>query len=206
MPLDLPNLDPGIEISVASIGMSKGIEQSDGPQVIARAQVKSGDLQLGAQWKNVSVYPADAEASASIQLSHQWNRLQLTGGLSYKLLTSVTGQYDDCSLEAGASATVSFGKAAVKTSAIYSPDDFGPAKQSLFIEAGPSFKLAKRWTASAAVGHRGRERGVDYFAWNAGISRSFKIGQLDLRYYDTDRHDAGKRYDARLVASVKLSF
>ena len=47
MPFDLPPPDPGIEISVATRGMSKGIAQTEGPQMIARSSVKFGDVQFG---------------------------------------------------------------------------------------------------------------------------------------------------------------
>lgn len=206
MAADFPNLDPGIEIVASTTGMSKGIEQADGPQVIVKGLVKAGDLQLAAQWKNVSVYPADGEASVSAGLSHKWGWLQLSGGLAYKALTNVSGSFDDQSLEATAAAAAAFGKASIKASAIYSPDDFGPTRQSLYVEAGPAIRFGKGWTASAAVGHRGRERGLDYTSFNAGLSKSVRFLQLDLRFYDTDRHGAGQRYDSRIVGSVKLSF
>ena len=34
-----------------------------------------------------------------------------------------------------------FGKAALRVSAIYSPDDLGAARRSLYLEAGPSFDI-----------------------------------------------------------------
>ena len=48
MPFGLPPPDPAIELFVASRGMTQGLSQSDGPQVIPRAYVRFGEVQVGA--------------------------------------------------------------------------------------------------------------------------------------------------------------
>ena len=76
MPFDLPPPDPGFEISVASRGMSKGIAQTDGPQVIVRASARSGVLEAGGQWKNVSSDTAWGEAAIFVNANHSFGKFR----------------------------------------------------------------------------------------------------------------------------------
>lgn len=206
MPLDLPPPDPGIEIVVATRGISKGIAQTDGAQVIGRGFLRFADLQTGLQWKNVSASTYDGEGSAFLSASHKFGRLQLNAGVAYKVATGVHGPTDSDSFEFTASAVRKFGPVSARINAVFSPDDLGSARRSLFVEAGPAVQLARGWTASALVGHRGRQNGVDYTAFSAGISKVLGPALLDLRYYDTNRSGKGDFDRARIVGSVKLSF
>lgn len=206
MPFDLPPYDPGIEISVATRGMSKGIAQTEGPQMIARSSLKLGDVQFGLQWKNVNSATSRGEAAAFVSATHKFGSLQVNGGVAYKFATGVDGPADSRSWEFTGGAARKFGPVTARVNAIYSPDDLGSARKSLFVEAGPAVQLGKGWTASAALGHRSRENGVDYTAWNAGFGKSVGPMQLDLRYYDTNRSGIDEIYHARIVGSVKMSF
>jgi hypothetical protein len=109
-------------------------------------------------------------------------------------------------MELSAGASRKFGPVSLQANAIYSPDDLGSARRSLFVEAGPALQLGSGWTASAALGHRSRRQGLDYTAFNAGVTKSIRWLQLDLRYYDTDRSEAGSPYRARIVGSARVSF
>lgn len=202
----LPPPDPAIEISVATRGMSKGITQTDGPQMLARGLAKFRDVQFGLQWKNLSSTTSDGEASVFVAASHKFGELQLNGAVAYKMLTAVRGNVDSKSWEFTAGGSRKFGKVTIRVNSIYSPDDLGSARKSLFVEGGPAVQFAKGWTASAAIGHRSRENGIDYTAWNAGVGKTVHGVQLDLRYYDTNRSALDTPYHARLVASAKLSF
>jgi hypothetical protein len=206
MPMDIPPPRPAVELTIASHGMSKGIGQTDGAQAIARAMLRFGDVQAGMQWKNVNSSSAHGEASMFVSGSHKFGSLQLNGGIAYKMLTAAPGRTDSTSWEFTGAATRKFGAVSLRANAIFSPDDLGSARRSLFVEAGPAVQLARGWTASAAIGHRGREFAPDYTAFNAGVSKSIRWMQLDLRYYDTNRSRLGDAYHARIVASARLSF
>jgi len=203
--IDLPPPQPAAEVSIATRGMSKGIAQTDRPQLLAKGYLKLGTVQLGGQWKNVTSTSADGEAALFASISRKLGTIQLTGGVAYKFQTGVRGHPDATSWEFSAGASRKFGQVTLRTTAIYSPDDLGSARRSLYLEGGPALQFGKGWTASAAVGHRGRQDGADYTAFNAGISRTLKAVQLDVRYYDTNRSDLGTNYHRRLVAAVKLS-
>jgi hypothetical protein len=201
---DLPPPDPAIEIFAATTGMSKGLSQTDGPQAVPKAYLRFGAVQAGAQWKNLSSSTADGEAALFVNASGKLGSFQLSGGIAFKFNTGVDGPTDSKAWELTGAVTHKFGPVTARVNAIYSPDDLGTTRQSLFVEGGPVFDLGRGWTASAAIGRRSRERGDDYAAFNAGIGKLIRGIQLDLRYYDTDRSGLGDPYRARLVASARL--
>lgn len=197
---------PGIEISLASQGMSKGLLQSHGAQFIIRPSVKARGFQLGAQWKNISTNSAKGEAS----VVGGWNRkargFELGGSLAYKLLTSASGSGNRRSWEAAASLSRKAGRLAMRTVAVLSPDDFGATKQSLFVEGGPSFDLPARFRMSANLGHRWRSGSPDYTSFNVGVSRPvLRALTADVRIYDTNRGELGRTFERRLVGSLRLA-
>ncbi|QNM82588.1 hypothetical protein H8M03_11380 [Sphingomonas sabuli] len=203
---DLPPVDPAFEISVASRGMSKGIAQTDGVQVLPKASLKLGDVQVGAQWKNVTSPVADGEAALFVNVGRQVAGFQVGGGIAYKFQTNVKEPTDDTSWEFSANASRKFGRISGRMSAVYSPDDLGGGRRSLYLDGGPTFDIDKATKLSANLGHRSRVNGVDYTSFNAGVTRSFKALSLDLRYYDTNRGEAGENYGERVVLLGRLSF
>jgi len=202
---DLPPPDPGIEISVATRGMSKGISQTDGAQFIPKAFVQFGSVQVGGQWKNLTSPLVDGEAATFISYAPKLDQWQLTFGVTYKFQTNVKAKIDDDCLEISFGASRKFGKVSVKASGIYSPDDVGSARRSLYVESGVSYDLDKDTRLSANVGHRSRVAGPNYTSFNAGVSRTlFKGMALDLRYFDTAQSELGENYRGRLVLSGRL--
>jgi hypothetical protein len=205
--LDLPPADPGIEIVVASHGMSKGIAQSEGPQLIVKPFVKFGDFQVGAQWKNVTSAVAGGEGAVFVGFGREIAGFQLTLQASNKFQTGVREPTDDHSWEFTGGLSRKFGKVTLRISAIYSPDDLGAAKRSIYWEAGPAFDLTKQFKLFANIGHRARKLGDDYTSFNAGASTTIVPKMtLDLRWYDTNRHELGVNYLGRAVVTAKMAF
>jgi hypothetical protein len=207
MPFDLPPPDPSIEISIASRGMSKGIAQTEGPQLVGKGFLQVGPLQAGGQWKNISSRVAGGEAAAFVTVAPKLGKFQLSLSAAYKIQTGVREPTDDKSWEFTGGVTRKFGKVSMRAGAIYSPDDLGGAKQSLVIEGGPSLEIDKTTRMSASLGHRSRQNGDDYTAFNAGVAKTvFKGATLDARLYGTNRGVLGANYKERAVVSVKMSF
>ena len=207
MMFDLPPPNPGIEFVVATRGMSKGIAQTDGPQALVRPFVQLGPVQVGAQWKNLSSPVVGGEASTFVSVAPKLGQFQLNAGVAYKLFTGVRGPIDNKSWEFTGNVTRKFGKVSLRVAAIYSPDDLGGAKRSLFVEGGPTLELSKSTRISGAIGRRDRVNGDDYTAFNAGIAHTlFKGVTLDARYYGTNKSDLGEFFEDRLVASARMSF
>lgn len=203
---DLPPPDPGFEIVVASRGMSKGIAQTEGIQAVPKAFLQLGEVQVGGQWKNVTSPVADGEAAAFVNYAPKVGPWQLTFGAAYKFQTGVEGETDDDSWEFTAAAARKLGKIGLRASAIYSPDDLGTARRSLYLESGLSYDIDDTLRLSANVGRRSRIDGIDYTSFNAGATKTlFKKFSLDLRYYDTAQSDLGEVFEERLVLSGKLA-
>ena len=204
----LPPPDPAFEFSIASRGMSKGIAQTDDePQIILKGSGKSGPLELGGQWKNVTSASARGEAATFVNASHNFGKVRVNGGVAYKFQTGVSGNPDADSFEFTAGSNAAFGRVALRAVAIYSPDDLGAAKQSLYLVGGPAFDVTKTIRASANIGRRERDGAPDYTSFNFGLSKTIdKTIVVDLRYYDTAQSELGRQFKPRIVLSARVTF
>ena len=204
--IDLPPADPGIEVSIASRGMSKGIAQTEGPQLLVKPSVKLGDVQIGAQWKNVTSPVADGEGAVFVGWGSEVAGFQLSLQAAHKFQTRVREPADDRSWEFTGNVARKLGRVTLRGSVIYSPDDLGGAKRSVYLEAGPSLDLDKHTKLSASVGRRNRMDGDDYTSFNAGISRVVLKGfTIEARYYGTNRSELGENYEERLIALARMT-
>ncbi|AQR62557.1 hypothetical protein BZG35_13560 [Brevundimonas sp. LM2] len=89
----------------------------------------------------------------------------------------------------------------------YSADTYGAGEEAWWTEAQGTLKLTPKDKLSVAYGLRRIDNGNDYDAWNIGVKHKFSPAVSgDLRWYDTDGHEFGSRYDGRLVASIAFSF
>jgi hypothetical protein len=209
MPFDLPPPLPAFDFTLATQGMSKGISQTDGPQVIPRLSLKSGGFQAGGLWKNITSTQGAGEAQLFVGWSGKAAGFDVGAQAAHRMVTGITDRTaDNSSWEFTGTAGRKLDKAfGFKATAIYSPDDLGAAKRSLYIEGGPTLALPHGFIASAAIGRRNRVGAPDYTSYNAGVSKTIaKRMTFDLRYYDNSRHDLGGVYSRRVVGSVKVAF
>ena len=205
MPFGLPAPDPGFELFVASHGMTQGLSQSNGPQVIPRAYLRIGEVQVGGFWRNIDSPAANGIAVVFARVSAKRGPTQLDVSALYRTRTGARRPTMLHAWEIDTTLRRSFGRFAIRLNAEYAPREFelGP---SLFVEVGPSFRVAKGSTLFANLGRRERSGAPEYSAINVGISRA--VGQkllIDARYYATDRSELGPRYRGRLVFSARLS-
>ena len=184
----------------------RGILQSEGAQFIIRASLKVRPFTLGAQWKNISTNSAKGEASGSIGWSGKAASLEVGASAAYNVLTSASGSGNRRSVELSVNLSRKIGKLALRGSAVFSPDDPGATKQSLYVEGGPSLDLPARIRLSANLGHRWRDGSPDYTSYNIGVSRPvLKLLTADVRLYDTNRGELGRTYERRLIGSLRLA-
>lgn len=205
----MPSLSPpvpAIEFDVSSVGMSKGIAQTRGPQYLARGELAFGPVFVGAYAKNVDSSSYDGEAGALVGVRTTEAGFDLLATAAWKRAIDPAGSANADALEISASAARKLGRAALRLSAIWSPDDLGSTRQTLFAEAGASYRLTGTLSASAAVGRRQRGGGPDYDAWNAGMTWApARPVSIDLRYYETDGGNS-QPYRARVVLSARAKF
>ena len=207
MMFSFPSPDPGIEISAASQGVSKGLRQTDGLQVIVRPEVAFGPLFVAASWKNVTSPTADGEAAFLAGLRGRAGGFDLSVSAAYKVNTNARHQADRDCIELTATASRRFGRLTPRINIIYSPDDLGGTRMSLFAEAGASLSLFRGASVSANIAHRSRDGAADYTAFNAGASYAITRSiTADLRYYDTAQSRLGVIYEPRVVASLRAHF
>lgn len=205
LPFGLPPPDPGFELFVASHGMSEGLSQTTGPQIIPRATVRSGSLQIGAQWRNISSPIASGIAALFVKWSRKRGRTQLELAALYRLRTDPAPRVDSDAWELDASFRRSFGKLGLRGIVEYAPREFEAGK-SLYVELGPNFRVGKATTLSVNLGRRERARAPDYTTINAGLTHG--VGDklsLDARIYGTDHPERGMRYRTRLIVSARLT-
>jgi opacity protein-like surface antigen len=203
----LPSLDPGIEITAFSQGMSKGLRQTDGVQILVRPELAIGSLVLDAYYKNVTSPTADGEAAVRLGLRRRFAGFDLALSAAYKWNTDARLQADRDALEFSAGASRRFGVLTSHLSLVYSPDDLGGTRASLYAEAGIAASLLHGLSLSANAARRARNGAPDYVAFNAGATYTLTRNlSADLRYYDTAQSRLGAIYRPRLVASLKLHF
>jgi hypothetical protein len=202
----LPPPDPAIEISVATKGMSKGLAQTDGGQVVVRGELGFGSLFVGGLAKNLADATADGEMQLSAGTRLKAWKVELSVSAAYK--NWVDSRSPDAeAAEFNMTASRPFGAVTPRFQLIYSPDDLGSTDYSIYVESGLGWKLSKTLQFSANVGRRKRGNGPEYTAGNVGlafaVNRSFTA---ELRLYDTDKSGAGDNFRRRAVALMKARF
>ena len=197
--------DPALEVSLASRGISKGLSQTDGPQLVVRGELAFRSLVASAYGKNVSSSTADGEAGVSLGFRRRIGSIDAAANATWKRAIDAAVGADANSLEFAGSISRKWGPLTPKLSAAWSPDQLGSTRRSLFVEASTGYKLGKA-VLTAAIARRERSGGLDYTAWNAGLSYSLAGPLLvDLRVHDTNR-SGDQAYRRRLVASARARF
>lgn len=205
--LDLPPPDPSLEITIASQGMSKGLRQTEGVQIVGRGELALGHLYVGLLAKNVTSPVTDAEAQAYVGYRARAAGFELNLSAGYHRQLGAAPAADGERFEFQASAARPLGPVTARLGATFSPDDFGATGRSLYVEGGASVTVFTGASLSANLGVREREGGPDYTAFNAGIGYAVtRWLNAELRYYDTARSGLGEIYEPRLVGSVRLRF
>ena len=203
---DIPPPVPAIEFVLSSRGISKGLAQTTGPQVLTRGEVAFGPVYVGAYAKNVDSSTSDGEAAALVGFRGTADGFDISLSAAWKRAIDPSKGSDSNALEMSASAARKFGSFSPRLSVVWSPDDLGGTGRTIFAEAAAGYRLSRTLSAGAAVGRRERSGGADYTAWNAGLAwNPRKQLTIDLRYYDTDGGSA-QPFRARVVASARMKF
>lgn len=204
MIFDLQPPDPALEITVASRGYSKGLAQTDGIQVLIRPEVSFGSLKVGAYGKNITSTQYDGEAGVSLGYKKAFGKTELSASAAVKHLYGAVPGVDDVALELNFAATSSWGRFKPRVSVTYSPNDLAGTERTAYWEAGSSYQIDKKTSASAGIGIRKRTGGPDYTSFTAALSRS--LGgpfTAEVRLNDTDRNSLGENYHRRVVVSLR---
>jgi hypothetical protein len=202
--MDLPPPVPAIEFSLSNTGISKGLAQTKGPQFLARAEVALGHVYLGGYVKNVTSTTSNGEAAVLIGARAKVGGFDIAASAGWKRAIDPVANFDLTALEVSGSVSRPIGRVTPRLSVVWSPDDLGSTRRTVFAEAGAAYRILNSLSVSAAVGRRERAGGPDYTAWNAGLAWiPIKHVTFDVRYYDTDHGDA-QPYRSRLVLAGRV--
>lgn len=204
---DLPPPDPTLEISVASRGISKGVAQTAGPQLVVRPELQLGPVLLGAYAKNVTSPTAEGEAGISGGYRFKLAGFDLSAAVAVKTLLDPSNGVDSTALELIGGLSRTAGPFTGRLNYFFSPDELGSTGQSHYLEGSGTYALGRGVSASAGLGLRRRVASPDYVSYNAGAS--YKISNqltADLRWFGNDRSELGAFYKSRLVGALRARF
>lgn len=198
-------------IGVASDYVFRGISQTDGaPQAFASVEVTLGAEGYAGVWaSNVDFGDGtDMEVDLYAGLRPRLGAISFDVGLIYYGYAGQPKAADRDYWELKAGASSSLGPATFGAVAYYSPDFTGAAGEAWYYEASVSVGVpGTDAVVSAAVGHRSIADAADYATWNLGVGLPLTDQiAIDLRYFDTDASKLGSAQDARVAASLKLTF
>jgi uncharacterized protein (TIGR02001 family) len=197
------------EIGVASENIGKGLGKSGGETSMSgAAAIGHGDFYAELSASTVDIAQgADTEVVATVGYAPTVGAYSFDFSAVHKRLEGAPAGYDNAYMEYQADASRSIGPVGLRMRVNYSPDGSGGTREAWWLEMQGGVAVDDRTRATAAVGERITDGGTDYVAWNAGVKRKLtdKIA-LDVRWYDTDGHAFGERYEGRLVGALSLSF
>lgn len=196
-------------LGAASDYSFRGVSQTDEePQIFGGADITSGQFYSGVWASNVDFGDgADAEIDLYAGVKPTLGVATLDLGFIYYGYVNAPSGADYGNVEAKVAASIPAGPATIGAAAFYSPDGFGAADESLYVEVNAAAPIGDRFTLNGAVGRQAYDGPGDYTTWNVGVAYALtpKIA-ADLRYHDTDRHEFGKLYDSRVVVGLKAAF
>jgi uncharacterized protein (TIGR02001 family) len=206
-PAAAAELDPGIDILIATRGVSKGLTQTDGPQIVVRPELGWGHLYFGAYAKNVTSPTSEGEGGPLVGIRFSAAGFDLGASATYKRLISPVGDQDGEALELAANASRRIGPANARLSVTWSPDDLGSTGRTIYWEGAATYRLFGQTTLGGSLGRRERDGGPDYTAFNLGVTQTIWRGiSADLRWYDTNRSGLGDAFEGRLIGALRTRF
>ncbi len=198
-------------LGVASDYIFRGLSQTNyNPQISAGADAVWGKVYAGAWASNVEFGDGtDAEVDLYVGITPTLGPVELDlSALYYVYVGAPSGSGYDMP-EFIAKASLPVGAGAIGAAVAWSPDSFGPADNSLYIEANASAGITEKLSLSGAIGRQSYSDGAapDYTTWNVGFTYQVTdILGVDLRYHDTNRHELGKAYGSSFVVGLTASF
>jgi len=204
--------DASFNLGVQSDYVVRGVSQSEGqPSVFGGADVTLGRAYAGVWASNVS-FPGDNDTTTEVDLYGGWRTTRgawtFEGGAIAYLYGGQPQGADYNYIEAKLAASRTQGAWTVGGVVYASPDYFGAGEdEAVYVEASTAVKLTPKIAVSGALGRQTVSSDFDYTTWNAGLTFSVTDQiALDIRGWDTDRHDFGDPYAGRVVAAVKATF
>jgi len=197
------------ELTAASEYVSKGVGRSRGePHVGLQVQKRLTGAAYAGAWTGSLRSPLGANAETHLYAGWRSNLSgwSLDARPMLKLLSGADSGARTELLELRVDAARAFGANRLRLRVEHSPEGYGAARSSTWMEASVSRRLDDRWSASATLGRREQAIGLDYTAWSAGLQlRLTEAVSVEARWLDADR-GAGREYAGRAFVGLTASF
>ena len=170
-----------------------------------------GGWYLGTWGSSLDFGPGDS-ASTEVDFygGYTWeaNGVSYDAGLIYYAYPGSDSEAGYDFFEAYAGLGYDFDAVSLSAALHFTPDNFGETGTGWYITGGLSRAFSDALSVDANVGFSQvtADFGEDYLDWNLGLSYSFSLLALDLRYHDTDAPDCVDACDARVVLSLSTGF
>jgi len=198
------------QLTVASDSNSKGTSETQGNGQIAGVLTATRGMGFAAvRYKNYKGSDgSDAQSGLALGLKGQSDSgYKWSSQIIYKVNLGAVSGSDNDAYEWQTDISKRFGRNGLYAQSIYSPDSSGSTEEALYVEVGATRQLSEHFKLSGGIGGRTLRPRHDYTAWNLGLSYGLRPAtDIDLRFYDTNRHEYGKAYGQRLVLALKQSF
>ncbi len=196
-------------VTAASDYIFRGVSQtSNDPAIFGAARVTDDQFYAGFGIENVNFHNSTA---AEYDLSAGWApvfagfRLDF-GVIRYGYINEPAFTHID-TVDFKAAVLHDLGAFTIGAAAYYTADFFGTGHKAVYYQGSAAYRVTKKLSIGGALGRQTIDQGIDHDTWNAGVNYAFlKAFALDLRYYDTDKHQLGHDYGSHYVAAIKASF
>lgn len=171
----------------------------------------AGGWHLGVWGSSLDFGPGDsASVEVDIYGGYSWeiNDVSYGLGLIYYAYPGSGSESGYDFVEAYASAGYDFEAVSLSAALHFTPDNFGETGTGWHVTGGLSRALSDALSVDANIGFSQvtPDFGEDYLDWNLGLTYSFPLLALDLRYYDTDAPDCADSCDSRMVLTLSTAF
>ena len=196
------------QLTVGTDGMSKGVSETDNaPQATGYIQASHGPFFAGIKVKNIKgTDGSDSQQEYSLGAKEKAGGFSLGLQMAYKIKIGAKNSQNEY-VEWKGDVSRAFGNTTAKIEVEYSADSAGSTEEAIWIDASLAQKLSARWSVSGGFGARRLTPAKDYNAVNLGATYALlPATSLDLRYYDTDKHEYGDKNKPHLVLKLSQKF
>ena len=197
-------------LTVGTDNRSKDESKSEGRPFfagVAEWNDASGLFYFGPGFETIKDNGADVELNGVAGVRPEWRGFELNFSATYKWRVVSDPGVDDTEFELTADASRAIGPASARVRLQYAPDAGGGTDSFTWIETRLGWAFTPRLEATATVGQRDRQGGIDYTSWNVGMAYDLTDNlQLDLRYHDTNQEQAAVDFEDRVVAALFVNF
>jgi uncharacterized protein (TIGR02001 family) len=197
-------------VGAATDNRSKAISKSDGEPFVwgeAEWESASGLFYAGPSFETVKSSGSELEVALNAGVRPEFAGFDLDLNVKHKWLIDADPGADAGAWEFTADVKRSIGPASGRIRLQYSPDSFGATDAWTWAEARLGWDFTDKLHASAAIGRREQDNGIDYTGYDLGVNYALTRNlEAELRWHGTDADVPGEQYADSLVAGLSLAF